>query len=41
MAREIGIQGVSCFVADMKTAISGAQDIETLRRSFDEAARAG
>lgn len=39
LAQELGIAGVPCFVADMKVAVSGAQDTETLRQFLDEAAR--
>ncbi len=39
MAGELGIGGVPCFVANMKVAVSGAQDVETFQQFLDEAMR--
>lgn len=39
LARELGIEGVPCFVADMRVAMSGAQGIHTMRKFLDEAGR--
>lgn len=39
LAQELGIQGVPCFVAEMKVAVSGAQDVETFQQFLDEAVR--
>ena len=37
LAAEVGIRGVPCFVLDMRTAVSGAQDVDTLRDFLDTA----
>jgi predicted DsbA family dithiol-disulfide isomerase len=36
MANTLGIGGVPCFVANMRAAVSGAQDVETLRSFLDD-----
>lgn len=36
MANELGIGGVPCFVADMRAAISGAQDVATMTMFIDD-----
>jgi len=39
VARQLGIQGVPCFIIDRKYAISGAQDPAVFHQVFDLAAR--
>ncbi len=39
VARDLGIQGVPCFIVDRKYAVSGAQDPEILLQVFDLAAQ--
>jgi predicted DsbA family dithiol-disulfide isomerase len=36
MANTLGIGGVPCFVANMRAAVSGAQDVDTLRGFLDD-----
>ncbi len=39
VAREMGIQGVPCFIIDRKYAVSGAQDVAVFHQVFDTVAR--
>ena len=41
MANELGIGGVPCFVANMRAAVSGAQDVATLRAFLADIDEAG
>lgn len=39
VARDLGIQGVPCFIIDRKYAVSGAQDVAVFHQIFDTVAR--
>lgn len=39
MANALGIGGVPCFVANMRAAVSGAQDVDVLRSFLDDVAQ--
>jgi predicted DsbA family dithiol-disulfide isomerase len=39
MANALGIGGVPCFVANMRAAVSGAQDVETLKAFLQDVAQ--
>jgi predicted DsbA family dithiol-disulfide isomerase len=41
MANDLGIGGVPCFVANMRAAVSGAQDVDTLKVFLDDVAEDG